>query len=164
MNQVGCTTGKHLWVKEDDNKQINCRYDWHQTAENVVVAIYAKLYHYENSSVRVNPIRLNVKLIFPQQGNDAFSLDLELRGLIDVSRTTVNFLGTKVEIVMPKAEPGRWIKLDIPRKSEQNEELQKQIDEEKAKQEAAANEDGDSDVDLDDIEAITKGCTLTELD
>lgn len=167
MNQVGCSTGRHKWIKEDDRTtQLSCRYDWHQTAANVVVAIYAKLYHHEQSSVRVNPIRLKVKLVFPQEGNDSFNLDLELRGIIDVAKTTVNFLGTKVEIVMPKAEPGRWIKLNNARDNENSEELQKQIEEERAKAEAAAkdNEDDDSDVDLDDIEAVTQGCTITEVD
>lgn len=166
MNQVGCSTGRHKWIKDDDNlKKLVCRYDWHQTAANVVVTIYAKSYHYEQSSVHINPIRLKVKLVFPQEGNDAFNMDLELRRIIDVTKTTVNFLGTKVEIVMPKAEPGRWTKLNNERETDQNEELQKQIEEEKAKL-AAANEknEDESDIDLDDIEPLTRGCTITELD
>lgn len=60
---------------------MKCRYDWHQTASNVVVAIYAKLYHYEKSFVKVNPIRLNVSLVFPQQSDSTFNLDVELRGV-----------------------------------------------------------------------------------
>jgi len=42
-------------------------------------------------------------------------MDIELRGIITVEETTANFLGTKVEIKMKKAEPGSWAKLDIPR-------------------------------------------------
>lgn len=60
---------------------MQCRYDWHQTATNVVVAIYAKKYHYAQSLVEINPIRLHVNLVFPEQENARFDLDLELRGV-----------------------------------------------------------------------------------
>lgn len=60
---------------------MQCRYDWHQTATNVVVAIYAKKYHPAQSLVEVNPIRLHVNLVFPEQENARFDLDLELRGV-----------------------------------------------------------------------------------
>lgn len=62
-------------------KAVQCRYDWHQTGSNVVVAIYAKLYHYEKSHVKINPVRLAVDLVFPQQDNAEFKLDVELRGV-----------------------------------------------------------------------------------
>lgn len=82
MNQIGCNTGKHKWISTEDNSdKVNCRFDWHQTAANVVLAIYAKLYHYDKSTVKMNPIRLKVTLIFPQQNNSEFNLDLELRGV-----------------------------------------------------------------------------------
>lgn len=60
---------------------MKCRYDWHQTASNVVIAIYAKLYHYEKSFIKLNPIRLNVSLVFPQQSDAEFNFDVELRGV-----------------------------------------------------------------------------------
>lgn len=82
MNQKGCAYGQHKWTNDsDDQKEVQCRYDWHQTGSNVVIAIYAKLYHYENSFVKVNPVRLNVSLVFPQQNNAEFNLDIELRGV-----------------------------------------------------------------------------------
>lgn len=67
--------------QSEDQETVKCRYDWHQTAANVVIAIYAKLYHYEKSFVKVNPIRLNVCLVFPQQNNAEFNMDIELRGV-----------------------------------------------------------------------------------
>lgn len=65
----------------EDQETVKCRYDWHQTAANVVIAIYAKLYHYEKSFVKINPVRLMVRLVFPQQNNAEFNIDLELRGV-----------------------------------------------------------------------------------
>lgn len=60
---------------------MQCRWDWHQTPEHVIVSVYAKKYDPVLSYVKVNPIRLNIKLIFREQGDAAFELDLELRGV-----------------------------------------------------------------------------------
>lgn len=68
-------------LQQKDSTDIKCRYDWHQTATNVVIAIYAKLYHYERSTIKLNPVRLVVELVFPQQDNAQFNLDVELRGV-----------------------------------------------------------------------------------
>ncbi|KAJ6638387.1 Cysteine and histidine-rich domain-containing protein morgana [Pseudolycoriella hygida] len=149
LNQKGCSEGQHKWIQsKEDTDAVQCRYDWHQTATNVVIAIYAKSYHYAKSFVKVNPIRLDVSLIFPLQNDAAFTLNLELRGVIDVERTAVQFLGTKVEIKLVKAEPGSWAKLDFPRAVQQ--EL---IEQQETKKEETKT-DTDSDVDLDDIEAM----------
>lgn len=82
MNQKGCAYGTHKWTQDSDNQtEVKCRYDWHQTGSNVVIAIYAKMYHHEKSFVKLNPIRLNVSLVFPQQNNAEFNMDIELRGV-----------------------------------------------------------------------------------
>lgn len=39
------------------------------------------MYHYAKSTIKVNPIRLAVRLIFPNQDDAEFNLDLELRGV-----------------------------------------------------------------------------------
>lgn len=61
--------------------------------------------------------------------------------------------GTKVEITLAKAEPGSWANLDFPRKSIQPTKVVESIE--------PVVSDNDSDVDLDEIEAI-RGCTLKE--
>ena len=38
-------------------KEMKCRYDWHQTASHVTVAIYAKKYSDTESYVELNPVR-----------------------------------------------------------------------------------------------------------
>lgn len=60
---------------------MKCRWDWHQTADYVIVSVYAKKYDPTLSFVKLNPIRLNTKLVFREQGDAAFELDLELRGV-----------------------------------------------------------------------------------
>lgn len=157
MNQAGCSYGNHKWIKEDDKTVVNCRYDWHQTASNVIVAIYAKLYHYAKSVVKVNPIRLKVCLVFPDQEDAEFNLDLELRGIIKVESTTVKMYPTKVEVTMPKAEAGLWTKLDFPRSNPAEQASKSNVQTKKIE-----DSDSDSDVDLEDIE-LSKGATLKNI-
>ena len=59
---------------------MECRYDWHQTATHVTVAIYAKKYDPDISKIEIHPIRLKVHVYFPEQAG-AFDLDLELAGV-----------------------------------------------------------------------------------
>jgi len=164
LNQPGCETGKHKWIQEEQTS-IDCRWDWHQTPSNVVVAVYAKNYDYKRSFVKVSPVRLMVKLIFPQQENAEFNIDLELRGIVDSAKASVSMYGTKVEITMPKAEGGHWIKLDFPRDvPKENEIKYEKAEEEKPKKapESKGKADDDSDIDLDDIEVV-EGAKIMEL-
>ncbi|XP_055697799.1 cysteine and histidine-rich domain-containing protein morgana isoform X3 [Phlebotomus papatasi] len=156
LAQAGCSIGKHKWIADGDRESIKCRYDWHQTASSVVVAVYAKMYDYSISYVKINPVRLQVCLVFPQQNNGEFNLDLELRGIVDVAKSTVDMFSTKVEIKLTKAEPGSWPKLDIPRNIEEKEvepvhKIEKMVN--NATLDSSQDEE-DSDVDLDDVEAF----------
>ncbi len=63
--------------------QIKCRYDWHQTAPKVTLAIYGKRYDPSLSYVEVSPVRLKAHVVFPEQGG-SFDLDLELNGVSHV--------------------------------------------------------------------------------
>lgn len=170
LSQVGCETGKHKWVKEEQ-ESVSCRWDWHQTPSNVVVAVYAKNYDYKRSFVKVNPVRLIVKMVFPQQNNAEFNIDVELRGMIDVSKTSAAMFGTKLEITMPKAEAGHWIKLDFPRDTPKDESSQQQQSDNGASgdslkpaevKQLVDDNDSDSEVDLDDLELV-QGAKITEL-
>jgi len=162
MAQKGCAYGQHKWFKEnDDKKVVQCRYDWHQTATNVIVSIYAKMYHYANSIIEVNPIRLHVNLVFPEQENAKFDLDLELRGVIDVNKSTAQMYGSKVEITMQKAEPGSWAKLDFPRDKLPAAKTLVKSEESKNKQRCESN--SDDDFNLDDIETVKTGIRLADI-
>lgn len=149
MAQVGCETGRHCWIKETSSQLVKCRWDWHQTARDVVVSVYAKMYDYKRSFVKVNPIRLAVELVFPQQHDSKFTIDMELRGIIKVEAATVSMMGTKVEIVLPKAEPGSWPKLEVPKVVEKKAPKLPETP-----QKPDVDENNDSDVDLDDVTGL----------
>lgn len=62
-------------------------------------------------------------------------------------------LGTKVEICLPKAEPGSWPRLEMPPK--------KATKPEPKQEEKKVEKDNDSDIDLDDLEMT--GVKITEV-
>lgn len=127
----------------------------------------------------MNPIRLHVSLVFPEQENAKFDLDLELRGvrawifilfveyvhnhvslqIINVEKASVQMYGTKVEITLPKQEPGSWPKLNIPR------EILPAVKKTTAKNEPNTDQTSDDEfVDLDDIQSVNShGLKLSEL-
>ncbi|XP_039751632.1 cysteine and histidine-rich domain-containing protein [Pararge aegeria] len=145
LSQPGCTTGTHKWVKESAPAgTVKCRWDWHQTPEYVIISVYAKKYDPFTSYIKINPIRLNTKLVFHEEGNAVFEIDFELRGVIDISKSSASMMPSKVEIKLKKGEPGAWSKLDFPRKSEPQQEPQKPQDE----------QPDDDSVDLSTVEAI----------
>lgn len=78
--------------------------------------------------------------------------------IIDVDKTKVQFFGTKVEITLVKAAPGNWAKLDIPL------QISKSVEDDAQPAGPQLPEDDgiESDVDLDDIEAIS-GVQITEV-
>ncbi|CAK1600934.1 unnamed protein product [Parnassius mnemosyne] len=146
LAQPGCTTGTHKWFKEGTPAgTVKCRWDWHQTPDFVIVSVYAKKYDPTASYIKLNPIRLNTKLVFHEEGNAVFELDLELRGVIDVEQSSASMLGTKVEIKLKKAEPGAWSKLDFPRAEPKQEAVQPTLQQ----------EEKDDLVDLSSVEAIS---------
>ncbi|CAG9765313.1 unnamed protein product [Ceutorhynchus assimilis] len=113
LNQEGCKEGKHVWKKySDSDTKVDCRWDYHQTGPYMVISVYAKNYSPSKSTIKLNPIRLTINLIFPQQNSATFQLDIELKGVVDVSACKVTMYGTKVEIKLKKAEAGNWSKLE----------------------------------------------------
>ncbi|XP_059611257.1 cysteine and histidine-rich domain-containing protein morgana [Phlebotomus argentipes] len=165
LAQAGCSIGRHKWIADGGKASVKCRYDWHQTASSVVVAVYAKMYDYAKSYVKLNPVRLQVCLVFPQQSGAQFNLDLELRGVVDVKQYQVDMFATKVEIKLTKAEPGSWAKLDIPHVADTVPEATPAVQKiEKKTNNLSLDDSDDSDVDLDDIEAVHPGAKITELD
>ncbi|XP_030633327.1 cysteine and histidine-rich domain-containing protein 1a isoform X2 [Chanos chanos] len=113
LSQEGCTKGQHLWKRNDAGKKVvPCRFDWHQTAGQVMMSIYAKNAVPELCSVEANSTTLNIRIIF--EGEKEFSQQISLWGVIDVSKSLINMMATKTEIAMKKAEPMMWARLDLP--------------------------------------------------
>jgi len=153
LDQEGCEIGTCKWTREEGEEGVvQCRYDWHQTASTVTVAIYAKKYDPNTSFVEINPIRLKAHIYFPQE-KGGFDLDLELKGIVEVEASSASMLGTKMEIKMKKAESGSWAKLDIPRALPKEEKQEEAI---------TQAEDQVDALDLDDIDMTTTRYTLSE--
>ncbi|KAG5837102.1 hypothetical protein ANANG_G00235700 [Anguilla anguilla] len=113
LSQEGCTKGKHLWKKEDTGKKIvPCRFDWHQTGSQVMISVYARNSIPELSFVEGNSTKLNIHIIF--EGEKEFQHNINLWGVIDVNKSVMNMMATKIEIAMKKAEPMTWARLDLP--------------------------------------------------
>ncbi|XP_062873247.1 cysteine and histidine-rich domain-containing protein 1a [Trichomycterus rosablanca] len=112
LSLEGCSKGTHLWKKADGKKVVPCRFDWHQTAGQVTISIYAKHSVPELCSVQANSTRVNISVIF--EGEKEFKQEIRLWGVIDVSKSAVNMMPAKIEIVMKKAEPMSWRRLDLP--------------------------------------------------
>ncbi|XP_054712719.1 cysteine and histidine-rich domain-containing protein 1-like [Uloborus diversus] len=114
LEQIGCTTGKHKWVKDKNVENVTkCRYDWHQTGNSVVISVYSKCPLPELSFVKANPVKLQIHIVFGKEKN-IFDEEIVLFGIIDVENCSVNYLGSKVEIKLKKSELVAW--KDLPLK------------------------------------------------
>jgi len=154
LDQEGCDIGTCTWTRADGKEGVvNCRYDWHQTATHVTVAIYAKKYDPNVSYVEVNPVRLKTHIYFPQE-KGSFNLDLELKGLISVEEASVGMFGTKLEIKMKKGESISWQKLEVPRIVEESDKKKADIVEDTSCQVDA--------LDLDDFDLAPQRFQLSE--
>ncbi|NXK05959.1 CHRD1 protein, partial [Herpetotheres cachinnans] len=113
LEQPGCRTGRHCWTgKGQDKKAVSSRQDWHQTSSQVVVTVYAKNPLPALSSVKANRTVLEVHIIF--EGNKIFQTELDLWGVIEIEKSFVTMVPTKVEITLCKASPGLWARLEHP--------------------------------------------------
>jgi len=160
LNQEGCTWGVCKWRKDNEgSSKVECRYDWHQTATHVTIAIYGKKYDPEPSYVELSPVRMKCHIVYPEEGG-CFDMDIELRGIISVKESSVSFLGTKQEIKMKKAEPGSWAKLEIPREVAEPEAPKDLPVLEEPKIEEL--DDDLSDLDLDDLDVAPRKSGLSK--
>uniref|UniRef100_A0A8B9RLA5 Cysteine and histidine-rich domain-containing protein 1 n=1 Tax=Astyanax mexicanus TaxID=7994 RepID=A0A8B9RLA5_ASTMX len=112
LSQEGCSKGSHVWKNADGKKVVPCRFDWHQTGGQVTISIYAKNCNPELCSVQANSTTVCVRVVFEVEKE--FEQKLSLWGVIDVSKSVVNIMASKIEISMKKAEPMSWARLDLP--------------------------------------------------
>jgi len=159
MEQEGCEIGVCKWVEDTKTStEVSCRYDWHQTASHVTVAIYAKKYDPDTSHVEVGRVRLRVHLSFPEN-KGTFSLDTELGGLVDVTEgaCSAGMFGTKVEVKLKKGESGSWGKLEVPKAK-----VKPSAEEEAEKAKIAASESTVDALELDDLDLTPTKYTLSK--
>ncbi|XP_068813002.1 integrin beta-1-binding protein 2 isoform X2 [Struthio camelus] len=111
LEQPGCSTGRHCWAEKGDKTAVSCRQDWHQTSSHVVVTVYARNPLPALSTVKANRTVLEVHLVF--EGNKIFQAELDLWGVIEVEKSFVSMVPTKVEITLSKASPVPWGRLEL---------------------------------------------------
>ncbi|ODM86596.1 Cysteine and histidine-rich domain-containing protein [Orchesella cincta] len=125
MNQKGCTAGTHVWIKPKENshdqggaKVIKCRNDWHQTGSHVIMYIYAKKFDPNRSEVKVNGVKLQVEIYFPEE-DGYFREEWILAGANNNTRRLLSANDTmKFEIKLKKAEPVSWKQLALPKEQQ----------------------------------------------
>ncbi|XP_042368274.1 cysteine and histidine-rich domain-containing protein 1 [Plectropomus leopardus] len=143
LDQKGCTSGKHRWVRKQDKKKVACRHDWHQTGNNVVVTIYAKNANPEFSCIEANRTVLSCQIQF--ENDKIFKREFHLWGVVNVKQSSVNMVPSKVEITLRKADQVAWGKLEDPNYKPEPEPV------EDSSAETTASYHPDYDIDDDDI-------------
>ncbi|KAG0318972.1 hypothetical protein BGZ99_005363 [Dissophora globulifera] len=110
----GCrTTNQHLFVgakKDNVEELVQCRHDWYQTQTHVNLSIFAKKVDAKSAVVEFKEREVNIDLRMPD--GKRFKLDLPLFQPIEPAGSSVEVLGTKVEITMKKANGISWATLE----------------------------------------------------
>jgi cysteine and histidine-rich domain-containing protein len=63
---------------------VACRFDWHQTASNVTISVYAKLADPSQTSVEVNKVTAKISIVF-DDGKSYFNKEFILRGVSSIT-------------------------------------------------------------------------------
>jgi len=116
LDQEGCTTGKHLWAKNE--KVDKLREDWFSRSGHIHINVYCKGALPDQSVFETDGLVLRIKLIHGY-GNKESDLDFELFGEIITGESKVILTERKVEVVLKQATPEGWPKLryDPPSKN-----------------------------------------------
>ena len=123
--------------------------------------VFLSRYDPQRSMVELSPVRLYIHLVFPAENDNTFTLDLELKGVVEVETSKVSMMGTKLEVKMKKAESSSWAKLNIPRDVVKKEE-KKEEEEAKTLLDMAKKEPVVDALDLDDLDITPQKFTLSK--
>lgn len=112
LSQEGCQESTHLWFKKESNeKQTNCRSDYHQVSGFFIVTFYAKNVVPDKTCIKLNETQLELSLCF-EGGSKSFKKVYELFGVVNIAESVVNLFQTKVEIKLKKADLINWDNLE----------------------------------------------------
>ena len=111
----GPTVNETAAVKKEEGVQTpasKIRHEWYQTAENVIVTLFAKGVPKDKATVEIQ--RQSLAIIFPLSTGSDYDLSLEpLFAPIDVASSTSKIMSTKVEFQLKKVTPGqKWLSLE----------------------------------------------------
>ncbi|EKM55469.1 uncharacterized protein PHACADRAFT_94710 [Phanerochaete carnosa HHB-10118-sp] len=111
----GCKRGKHLFAPKDkpsnqEEEHVTCRIDHYQTPTEIHVSVFAKQADRDRSAVKIASNEIAFDLVLP--GPKRFRRSIELFGPIDPEASSYKYYGTKVELILRKADNRSWAVLE----------------------------------------------------
>ncbi|KAK6099198.1 hypothetical protein MT418_000639 [Batrachochytrium dendrobatidis] len=111
----GCSTSKHRFtnvhLESTDIKQVvECRRDWYQTPDTVILSIFAKKVDKLATTVVFDKTSLKVDILFLDGSSSQYHTDLFQP--IDPNASKFEVLSTKLEIVLKKANSLSWVAIE----------------------------------------------------
>ena len=117
----GCRTGKHRFLEASKvtvavdapssiQKAVECKRDWYQTPDKVVVSIFAKKVDKTKTTVVFESDSLHVDIVFMDGSISMFHT--QLFQPIVPSESVFEILSTKLEIVLRKANGLSWVSIE----------------------------------------------------
>ncbi|RIB15738.1 HSP20-like chaperone [Gigaspora rosea] len=109
----GCKKGNHLFVGSSKKEEeiIECRHDWYQTPSNVIMSVFCKKIDKEHSTINFKEKEICIDL--RTADNKRFKEDFQLYQYIEPENSTYEFLTTKVELKLKKANGISWPSLKV---------------------------------------------------
>ncbi|OWT42768.1 CHORD domain-containing protein [Pochonia chlamydosporia 170] len=120
MKIEGCKTkDRHLFIgsgKKEKEKAgsggeeilTTVRHDFYQTAANVIAAFFLKKINKESAKVEFQEKQLVLDLVTTDSPPKRYTADVPLYGPIDPVKSSFKILGTKLEVVLVKANGASW--------------------------------------------------------
>ncbi|KAG8714842.1 hypothetical protein FRC09_017196 [Ceratobasidium sp. 395] len=107
----GCKTGRHVFasktaVTKPEESLVESRVDHYQTPTEVRVSIFAKQADQTRSTVVLETDKIVLDLFLPAGKRD--KREIALFGTIDPTASSFKFYGTKIEVILVKADNRAW--------------------------------------------------------
>ena len=108
LNQPGCTTGRHKFVKEETKagQIVPCRVQSYQNATEVCLNVFAKGADKEKSTVKF--LASSVELDITMTNDTRCVKSFKLPAQIDPEKSSIVYFATKVELVLKKVNSDQW--------------------------------------------------------
>jgi hypothetical protein len=106
----GCKTAKHRFTNGGEVVVVECRQDWYQTPDRVILSIFAKKLNKSRCGVEFGAKNVKVDLEF--MDGSVFKFHSELFQPIKPEESKFSVLSTKVEIVFIKANGISWAAIE----------------------------------------------------
>ncbi|KAJ3307073.1 Integrin beta-1-binding protein 2 [Kappamyces sp. JEL0829] len=108
---AGCKSGLHRFTSGQDGPVIvECRKDWYQTQDKVIISIFAKKVDKQNTQIQFHDSRLLVDVKF--EDGSIFPFHTDLFQPIDPAASKFTIFGTKIEITLAKANGMSWAAIE----------------------------------------------------